>query len=120
MQRDQRAYLADIIEACEAIRNAVVDLDLSSYQSNRLIRSSVEREFIIIGEAIAALARVKPDTFTTITKARRIVDFRNQLNHEYPTVDDALVWAIVETDVQVLLRECTELIKQLSSADQED
>lgn len=119
MPRDQRAYLADIIEACNAISNAVIDLDLSAYQNNRLVRSSVEREFIIIGEALAALARVVPDTFERITRARRIVDFRNQLTHEYPTVDDALVWAIVETDIPVLLRECTELIKRVTSEDEE-
>lgn len=35
-----------------------------------------------------------------------IVDFRNQLTHEYPTVDDALVWAIIVKDVPVLSREC--------------
>lgn len=119
MPRDQRAYLADIIESCEAIGNAVLNLDLSEYQSNRLVRSSVEREFIIIGEAMVALSRVAPETLKAITRARRIVDFRNLLIHEYKTVDDALVWAIVETDVQVLLRECTELIKQLSSVDEE-
>jgi len=86
MPRDIRAYLADIVDACTAILEAVTDFDLSVYQSNRLVRSSVEREFIIIGEAIAALSRVSPDTFAAITKARRIVDFRNQLTHEYPTI----------------------------------
>ena len=36
--------------------------------------------------------------------------FRNQLTHEYPTVDNAIVWAIVEHDVPVLRRECASLI----------
>ena len=110
MPRDARAYLADIVEACDAIERAVRDLDLAAYQANRLVRSSVEREFIIVGEAITALARLAPNTFDAITHARRIVDFRNQLTHEYPTVDDALVWAIVETDVPVLRRECAALL----------
>ena len=110
MPRDARAYLADIVESCDAIESAVRGLDLTTYQSNRLVRSSVEREFIIIGEALAALSRVAPETFGAITHARRIVDFRNQLTHEYPTVDDALVWAIVETDVPVLRRECVALL----------
>ncbi len=112
MPRDERAYLADIVEACDAIKIAVRGLDLAAYKGNRLVRSSVEREFIIIGEAIAALARVGPDTFASITHARRIVDFRNQLTHEYPTVDDELVWAIVENDVLVLRRECAALLKR--------
>jgi len=115
MPRDERAYLADILEACSPIGSAVQDLDLTAYQNNRLIRSSVEREFIIMGEAMAAIARIAPSTFIAITRARRIVDFRNQLTHEYSTVDDALVWAIVVTDVPVLQRECAGLIQRLSS-----
>lgn len=48
--------------------------------------------------------------FASITHARRIVDFRNQLTHEYPTVDDALVWAIIVNDVPVLSQECATLL----------
>jgi uncharacterized protein with HEPN domain len=119
MPRDARAYLADIVDACDAIAVAVHDLDLTGYERSRLVRSSVEREFIIIGEAIAALARAAPEAFDAITQARRIVDFRNRLTHEYRTVDDALVWAIVERDVPVVRRECAALIQRLSSKDTE-
>jgi uncharacterized protein with HEPN domain len=118
MPRDARAYLADIIESCDAIAVAVRGLDLAGYEGNRLVRSSVEREFIIIGEAAAALGRVAPEAFDAITRARRIVDFRNQLTHEYPTVDDALVWAIVEHDVPVLRRECAALIQSIAPNDE--
>lgn len=76
MPRDERAYLSDILESCKAITVAVRGLDLAAYQSNRLVRSSVEREFIIIGEAVAALARVAPVSFASISRARRIVDFK--------------------------------------------
>jgi uncharacterized protein with HEPN domain len=119
MPRDERAYLADIIESCDAIQSAIRNIDLQAYQKNRLVRSSVEREFIIIGEAVAAIARIAPPIFEAITRARRIVDFRNQLTHEYPTVDDALVWAIAETDVPILRRESAELIKRHVPNDQE-
>ncbi len=36
--------MADIVESCDAIENAVRGLDLAAYQTNRLVRSSVERE----------------------------------------------------------------------------
>lgn len=101
------------------IQNATQHLNLHGYQENRLVRSSVEREFIIIGEAVAALARIAPEVFNAISRARRIVDFRNQLTHEYRTVDDALVWAIVETDVPILRRECADLMNPPTSTDQE-
>ena len=110
MQRDERAYLSDILEACDAIETAVSGLDLAAYRANRLVRSAVEREFIIIGEAVAVLSRVAPQLVARITKARRIVDFRNQLTHEYPSVDDAVVYFIAEHDVPVLRRECAALL----------
>ena len=118
MPRDARAYLADVVESCDAITVAIRDLDLAQYQGSRLVRSSVEREFIIIGEAVAAIARFAPAIFAAITRARRIVDFRNQLTHEYATVDDALVWAVVEHDVPVLRRECEALIRLVAPSDE--
>ncbi|MBU2601355.1 MAG: DUF86 domain-containing protein [Actinobacteria bacterium] len=110
MQRDVRAYLNDIIEACEAIEAALTGLDLAGYRSNRLVRSSVEREFIIVGEAMAALGRLAPQVFAGITQSRRIVDFRNQLTHGYSIVDDAVVWLIAGHDVAVLREECVQLL----------
>jgi uncharacterized protein with HEPN domain len=49
MQRDPSAYLNDIIEAAAAIEDATDGLNGESYGQSRLIRSAVEREFIIIG-----------------------------------------------------------------------
>jgi len=57
MQREPRAYLADILESCDAIDAAVVGMRIEDYLGNRLVRSSVEREFTIIGEAVLALAQ---------------------------------------------------------------
>jgi uncharacterized protein with HEPN domain len=117
MQREPRAYLADILECCEAISTALYGMQIEDYLSNRLVRSSVEREFTIIGEAVLALSYKAPDILESITNARRIVDFRNRLTHEYPSVDDELVWALAKIDLQVLKRECAGLVSQLDSAD---
>ena len=119
MPRDERAHITEIIESCDAIAVAVRGLTLEDYEANRLVRSSVEREFIIIGEAMAALGRIAPRTFDSITRARRIVDFRNQLTHEYPTVDSAIVWAIIEHDVPLLRQESTALMRRTSDKDEE-
>ena len=113
MPRDARAYLADIIEACDAITVALSGIDLDAYRLNRTIRSSVERELTIIGEAMAVLSRKATEVFASITQARRIVDFRNQLTHEYPNVNDVVVWGIADRDVPVLRQECVALMKEL-------
>ena len=51
MQRNSRAYLADILESCDAISRALSGMQIDDYLSNRLVRSSVEREFTKIGRA---------------------------------------------------------------------
>ena len=98
MQREPRAYLADILECCEAISTALSGMQIEDYLSNRLVRSSVEIEFTIIGEAVLALSYKAPDILESITNARRIVDFRNRLTHEYPSVDDELVSQLDSAD----------------------
>jgi uncharacterized protein with HEPN domain len=71
MQRDPCAYLNDILEAASAIQAATLDLDADSYGSSRLIRSAVEREFIIIGEALRVMSQMAPDLSNASRKAAR-------------------------------------------------
>lgn len=113
MPRDPRAYLRDIVDCCDAITQMIFGLDLESYQQDRVIRRAVEREFTIIGEAVLALSHKDPASFESITHARRIVDFRNQLTHEYPSVNDVIVWGIAVRDVLVLRNECQSLLDGL-------
>ena len=91
-------------------------MEFDEYRGNRILRSAVEREFIIVGEAAVALSRLSPSLFSRITNGRRIVDFRNQLTHEYAHVDDRVVWLIARDDVPVLRRECDALLNEARSA----
>jgi uncharacterized protein with HEPN domain len=56
MARELSAYLFDVLEACNAIEDVMTGVTLEDYREKRSIRSSVEREFIIIGEALRRLA----------------------------------------------------------------
>ena len=70
---------------------AVDGINLDDYCNSRLIRSSVEREFTIIGEALSQLSRRDGDLFAQIDQAAQIISFRNKLTHEYFTINDQLV-----------------------------
>jgi uncharacterized protein with HEPN domain len=67
-----------------------------------MLRAAVERQFEIIGEALTGLKRIGPETAAEIPELARIIAFRNILIHGYATVDDKLVWGIVETDLAPL------------------
>jgi len=74
MARNPAAYLIDALEVCRAIEEVLRDVDLD-YRSKRSIRSSVEREFILIGEALRRLESVSPNLFSRIASARLAIDF---------------------------------------------
>ena len=120
MPRSSLAYLLDIIEACDAIDSVLAGVDLEAYRSKRPIRSAVEREFILIGEAIRSLVRLEPDLSDRISHARMIVGFRNQLAHDYAAVNDAVVWAIAAHDVPVLKQECRGLLAERDPSGEAD
>jgi uncharacterized protein with HEPN domain len=117
MPRSTAAYLADIVAACDAVAEALAGVDLEAYCSRRLIRSAVEREFTIIGEAIGVLSRRDPAIGARISHARLIVGFRNRLVHEYPQVDDEAVYSIARHDAPVLRAECAALHDEVGDAD---
>jgi uncharacterized protein with HEPN domain len=120
MPRSSLAYLLDIVEACAAIESALSGLDLSAYRANRLVRSAVEREFILIGEAVASLVRLEPGLSERISHSRRIIDFRNHLAHQYAAINDAVVWAIASGEAPVLREECQVILAERNAGGDAD
>jgi uncharacterized protein with HEPN domain len=59
------------------------------------VRSAVERQLEIVGEALNQLYKVDKVLAAQIPELGRIVAFRNILIHGYANVDDTLVWQVV-------------------------
>ena len=76
----------------------------------------MEREFIIIGEALRRINMLDESLFRSISNSRAIVDFRNLLAHDYGAVDDDSVFGLVQSDLIVLKEEVKELLHDLSWA----
>lgn len=76
-----------------------------------MLRSAVERQLEIAGEALTQALRHHPGVLTDeIPEAPRIIAFRNQLAHGYADIVDEIVWAIVEHDVPALRDRITMLL----------
>jgi uncharacterized protein with HEPN domain len=102
MRRDSRALLADAQDAVRHILEFVRDRDLDDYLGDAMLRSAVERQFEILGEALRRLRLVDPELTDRIPDLRRIIDFRNILAHGYEVIDDVLVWRTIRDDVPSL------------------
>lgn len=115
MQRDQRAYLWDICNSADLISQFVANRTLNDYQQDAMLRSAVERQLEIIGEALAQLSRRFPDTVLHISRHVEIISFRNFLIHAYSFINHEIVWSVVHTDLPVLRGEVHRLLEDLES-----
>jgi uncharacterized protein with HEPN domain len=116
MARDASAYLQDVLEACTAIEDVISGVSLEDYRNRRAVRSAVEREFIIIGEALRRVSAIDERLFSSISNSRAIVDFRNILAHDYGAVDDAAVFGLIFSDLLVLKVEVSDLLQDAHNA----
>lgn len=110
MRLEAKKYLYDIRQAASCIADFTAGKRLEDYRRDAMLRSAVERQFEIIGEALAQLAKLDETIVARISEHRRIIAFRNILIHGYADVDAGLVWDIVEGKLPVLHREIEALL----------
>lgn len=103
-------YLFDIAEACRLLDEFLARKTLADYQADALLRSAVERQFEIIGEALRLAIRDEPTLVEVVTNSGRIIAFRNRLIHGYAAVLNDVVWGVVESDLPTLRSEVTRLL----------
>lgn len=92
MPRDSITLLWDVKNACVQIQEFVDDVDYSAYLNNVMLRSAVERQLGIIGEALNSIRKTDPELAAKIPDTHRIIGLRNVLIHGYAIVDDSVVW----------------------------
>lgn len=110
MRLEARKYLYDIQQAAMLLAEFTAGKNFADYTDNAMLRAAVEREFEIIGEALAQLARLDQELAAGISEHRSIIDFRNILIHGYADIDDGLVWDILGTKLPILSREISALL----------
>ncbi len=108
---ESRKFLWDALQAARLVLEFTTAKTFADYQGDALLRSGVERQLEIIGEALGQMARRDPETAGRIGELPKIVAFRNLLAHGYLAVDDERVWAVVEEDVAVLCATLEELLR---------
>jgi uncharacterized protein with HEPN domain len=111
MPRSVDLYLSDLLEASSDILRFTNGVDFAAYKSNRLLRAAAERLFTIIGEAMRQLEQHHPQYLHGILEARKIIDFRNVVVHEYATVDDEEVWSAIQSKLPAFRNQIAALIQ---------
>ena len=105
MRRESAKYLSDIQGAVLRLQELTSEKSFTDYKRQTMLRSAVEREFIVIGEAVSRLAKVDEPSVARIAGYERIIAFRNVLVHGYDIVDDRLVWGVLVANLPTLAQQ---------------
>ncbi|MGC7095800.1 DUF86 domain-containing protein [Amycolatopsis lurida] len=113
MRREPGAYLWDVLRSAQNIADFSQERSFSDYQNDVLLKSGVERQFEIIGEALNQLSKVAPQVAAGIPGLPRIVAFRNILIHGYAILDDLTVWEAIDGQLPSLVVSVQRLLDQI-------
>ena len=103
-------------QGAQRIETFVQGRDLKGYLADPMLRSAVERQFEIIGEALNQLSKAAPHIATRIPDASRAVAMRNVLIHGYAQVDNEAVWRTLQDNLPALHTCVAELLTELGDA----
>lgn len=101
MTEKSKKYLSDVIMAIDLINEFTIGVtNFNIYENDRKTQSAVERQLAIIGEALNRLKQNDPTI--QIENDKQIIGFRNKLVHAYDSIDNSIVWAIINRHTEKL------------------
>jgi uncharacterized protein with HEPN domain len=102
-QRDPYTYLWHAHDAAENVLRFTKGRTFEEYTGDALLRSGVERQLEIVGEALNQMSRHDPELASRIPQLPTVVGFRNVLIHGYAVVDDGIVWSVTHDHLPPLV-----------------
>ena len=111
MANDRRlAYLNDVLASIALIESFCEGKTVADLRREALLRSAVERQLTITGEAVTKVLKLDPSLEGAIQSCRQIVGFRNQLVHNYGSLDYDVVWTVISHELPILKNDATRLL----------
>jgi uncharacterized protein with HEPN domain len=110
MRIESKKYLYDIARAAKLALGFIAGKSFSDYSADVMLRSAVERQLEIVGEALAQLAKADLTVASQIGEYQRIIAFRNILIHGYAEIDHRIVWNVLELKLPVVLHQASSLL----------
>ena len=108
-----RDLLSDIVRSIDEINEFSDGLtveDFKLYLSNKMMRRAIERDLIIIGEAMHDIVKVDHTRVMRIKNSRRVVELRNDVVHSYDDLANEKIWQFIWTELPYLRKEVSHIL----------
>ena len=104
MSRNLKLYLADILNSVDKIERYTAGVNYEQLAADELILDAVIHNLQIIGEAVKNIPPEVRDRYPRI-QWRKIAGLRDIIAHAYFTIDDRIVWDIINNKLPLLRQE---------------
>src|SRR6185295_16430689 len=111
ISNEAAALLWDARRAAERIIRFSEGRTFAEYLNDDMLRSAIERQFEIIGEAFTVLRRIAPEVAAQLPDLPKAVAFRNVLIHGYADIKHMTVWDTVQEDLPRLWTMLEDLLR---------
>lgn|SRR5690606_19285960 len=111
MTPEARKLLDDMLDRARYLCELAQQRPLEEMETDRMLRSAVERELMVLGEALYVLHGIEPATAERIDDWREIIAMRHKLVHGYSKAAPVVLREIIKDDLPPLV---THIEKMLS------
>ena len=108
-----RDLLSDIVRSIDEIHefsNGLTIEDFKLYLSNKMMRRAIERDLIIIGEAMHDIVKVDHTRVMRIKNSRRVIELRNDVVHSYDDLANEKIWNFIWKELPYLRKEVSHIL----------
>ena len=108
-----RDLLSDIVRSIDEINefsDGLTSVDFKLYLSNKMMRRAIERDLIIIGEAMHDIVKVDHTRVMRIKNSRRVIELRNDVVHSYDDLANEKIWNFIWTELPYLRKEVSHIL----------
>jgi len=104
MSRNWKLFIQDLELACTKIRRYTSEMDFKEFMENELVCDAVLRNLEIIGEAAK---KIPPEVRQANPEIawKEMSGLRDILAHAYFSIDDTILWDIIENEIPNLLKQ---------------
>lgn len=110
-ERDDLAYLQDMLEAANDAADFVRGRSFEDYLANTMLRAAVERKVEIIGEACRHVSREFKSQHPEIPW-KPIETQRHRLIHEYMGIEHRRIWDVATVHVPPLVQRLEAILRR--------
>lgn len=114
MRHDPRKYLADMLDRASFVREFMAEKSIDDLKQDRVTRSAVERELMVLGEAMYQLHKVDAAVAKRIDSWDKIIGLRHALVHGYDSMNLQIIWDVIHDELNTWITQFEQLLEELN------